>query len=516
MLSFETEDRLANFFLYLSSEYKEADLIKGRLNTHLNFDPFAIFSRLDRKAKGHIDINDISDFFNSHAVYATDLECGNILTWFDNNNDGVLTYGEFLNLILADETRNLSNINCVCKCIRGVMLHPEIENILCDLLCKELLFNRNAKNMLLNVRCRFDFDIQKLFSALTSTAFITKENMRKFMIRTKLQFTENDIDNIMKKCSIEKTGRITFSDIQKIFELPLDEINYAKYSTSIEANNYQTLSTLGNKSMYDEFKTSSSLRSNGNNFASPQSDTQTSINRSSSKIVSPPQTLLKDLLELIYITEIEIEEAKTQLAFRSDFNVEDAFRAFEPYPNPTNVLTEEDLFNGLNSLGLYPTNGEVKLLLRKYSLMNTETLNYADFFDMVTPFNKQYRIMVEQRKPSPYTPKYSKSDFFLGVTKKLLGDLFEKIIIGENKIEIIRKRIGKSFTINVREFAEKIDGDKKGYISHFNLRKFYKENLSNIADDFKGIDLSFIRFDRNRDGKVEYDDIVRECKQIYN
>jgi Ca2+-binding EF-hand superfamily protein len=54
------------------------------------------------------------------------------------------------------------------------------------------------------------------------------------------------------------------------------------------------------------------------------------------------------------------------------------------------------------------------------------------------------------------------------------------------------------------------------------LRQLYKEKVlknkstytNDIYDD-KEVDLCFIRFDRDRDGKVSYDDVINETCEFY-
>ena len=237
--------------------------------------------------------------------------------------------------------------------------------------------------------------------------------------------------------------------------------------------------------------------------------------------ITSSSSLLIDLFELIYQSENELEKIKSKLAIRNDFNVDDAFRLFENKTTPQNILTEYDMFTGLNSLGLYPTGNEIKLLIKRYSLQNTCTLNFADLFDMLVPFDKDYRKAVESRNPSPYTPKFNRGDLFLGETNRILGEVFEKMIVSENKIELLRKRISKAYGINVREFVMNVDNEKKGFISCEDLRQLFKEKVfnnkssSDINDTNKEVDLCFIRFDRDRDGKVSYDDGINETCEFY-
>lgn len=102
------------------------------------------------------------------------------------------------------------------------------------------------------------------------------------------------------------------------------------------------------------------------------------------------------------MAESQIEEAKVSLALRPDFNCEDAFRIFEL--NGRGFINECDLKCGLNLIGVFPTDHEVRLLMKRFDLQKQGVLNYADFFDMVVPFEKEYRTLVENRCPNSCCP----------------------------------------------------------------------------------------------------------------
>ena len=519
MLSFETEDRISKFLLFLSTSHQNIDTIKRDLNALAEFDPFAIFSRIDRSFKGHIDYIDIYQFFNDNMIYITSSEAKSIIAWYDADCDGLLSYGEFLSMIIADEARTLPTgaFNCNCRDIRGTTLSFPVETGVCDLLEKELRFNRFAQENVVDCRCRFDVTVERCFKALGGNAnLIQKTGIRTFLIRNKRKFTEKDIDIITNKLDIEKKGRITLFDIDKVFTFfgqynnnnPNGGIISNSSSEFNTSHNYSKIASLNGKSI-DINNTSPLVKT----WTSPHS-MSTSFNLRPFPAITSPSSLIVDLLEVIYRTEIALESQKCALALRNDFNVDDAFIVFEHNPNPNNELTECDLQTGLNALGLFPTNTELKLLIRKYSLLNTNTLNYGDFFDMLVPFDKDYRNMIERRPSSPFTPKFNRSDFFLGETKKILADLLEKAIVSENKIEIVRKRISKSYTINVREYVMSIDKGRKGFIDVNDIRDFVRDKINKDAKD-KECDLMFIRLDRDRDGKVNYDDIIYECREYY-
>jgi len=71
---------------------------------------------------------------------------------------------------------------------------------------------------------------------------------------------------------------------------------------------------------------------------------------------------LRDLIEI----ENEVEKAKIDLTYRTDFNVEDAFRNFEL--DGRGYVTDVDIKYGLNGLDVFATREEIVLLIKRYDI----------------------------------------------------------------------------------------------------------------------------------------------------
>lgn len=277
---------------------------------------------------------------------------------------------------------------------------------------------------------------------------------------------------------IQKNYRISIAEIERIFYYPNQEHLYSNNTNkplSPIRNNKSINDKSNNNKNNQSYMSQSlnlSLRNTGecNNTSLTSSQFLSNSFNASNNIKSPMSSkqsndeLLFSLFSLIIQTESQIEQMKIELSLRSDFNAEDAFAVFES--NNSGSIYPSDLQYGLSCFGLNPTRNEVYLLMQKYSLMNTDSLNYADFFDMVIPFDKDARRMIEKRLPSPYVPKYDRTNCFLGRTKDIIGRLIEYIIISENKLEVIRKQINRKLTIDFTKFCEEIDINKKVYITH--------------------------------------------------
>ena len=215
-------------------------------------------------------------------------------------------------------------------------------------------------------------------------------------------------------------------------------------------------------------------------------------------------TFINFIREIMNI-ENQIENYKIELSLRSDFNIEDAFKIFEL--NGRGIINEADLKYGLNLLDIYASDKDIKLIMRRADIRKNNLISYADFFDLIVPFEKNYRNMIENRLPSNFIPKYNKADVFMLSTKIYFQNLIRLIINLENKLEKLRYCLGDAKS-QLNCIFKNMDRCKRGFITDEDLNYFMKCNGICCTD--REIGLAFIRFDKNRNGKVELWEIADE------
>lgn len=511
MLSFDTQQSLLNFFLFSIENLTHIDIIKRELNANLDFDPTNVFNAVDSLDKGYINTNDINAFLTTNMIYSTEFEINILISYFDHNDDGVLSYEEFINLIYAFEMRDFSTKRNSAK--GKQFLSFEVQSLLCDVFQRQIRFIRQCTELINRLKRKSDFDIQNIFSLIKQVnknnknddslllSFINKNELDLFISnkvlgkhKNNLLYGDKESELLFNWLNVSKTGNISIKDLCVIFQI---ENSLRKKHTS---------------------SLSSQMDSSNNNY-NRLANKYTYNNHIQNKIVSSPQSqpktpsytqyaIINSLFELLYTIEQNLEQYKIKLSKRNDFNVDDAFLFFEENPFSKNFLTENDLQYGLNKISIFPTHSEISLLIRRFSSMKGKFINYSDFFNMLVPYIKSYRNIVANKHGNYFESKC----LFLGETIKCIRNVLEKEIVYENKIHIIRKKIASSYSIDINEFITKLDKGKKGYLNVYDIRKFYKEVLcvSNVNDVV--CDLVFLRLDKGYKGRVTYEDVIYECR----
>ena len=220
------------------------------------------------------------------------------------------------------------------------------------------------------------------------------------------------------------------------------------------------------------------------------------------------QKLFNDLLKKLMQVESEIERIKIDLACNPEFNCEDAFRLFEL--EGRGFLDKEDLKYGLNLLDINPSDQELRLLMKRFDLKNQGGINYADFFDIIVPFEKEYRAMVEDRIPNTCCPCRCLDTFSFN-TVSLLKKLFNLIIFSENEINNMRRSF-VTLRLKLRDIFGLLDYCRNGYFTNSDLMMYLQKEC--LLGDPKDADLLFIRLDKNRNGKIDYREVEDEVTTL--
>ena len=279
--------------------------------------------------------------------------------------------------------------------------------------------------------------------------------------------------------------------------------------TKQKCSNIFVTGVSGLNSLKNKYIKKSSDIINSTNFESYQNSKKQNIFGGDNKYNSYEQEQFNDFLIKLMEIEGEIEQMKIELSSNQDFNCEDAFRIFEL--DGKDFLDKEDLKYGLNLLNIYPTEHDLKLLIKRFDLQKIGVITFEDFFDLIVPFEKMFRTNVEKRLPRSCCPCKCLDAFSLG-TINSLKSLFNFIIRAENQINNIRRNMG-TLRIKLRDIFGLIDKTKKGFFNN-NDFLFYLQNEEITYND-KNSDLLFIRLDKNRNGKIDYREVEDELQTLY-
>ena len=548
MYSSETEKKLGKLLMILAEGERTIEISRQVLSDLKEFDSFQIFKNIDIEDNNKIDSYSILNYLRIKGIYCSEEEASLIVLFYDQDYDNALSYPEFINIIQSDKVLKKS-LNKSPK----DKIPFEVDYSLNKLLEKEVELSRNIIYALKDIKCRYDFNIHNLYHKLKYYNSITDESLKNYLDNNEISYLESDIKSIKKRLDLNKDGIIDLCEFHAFLGFPeciyccpcincescgkclcdscynnipcyshgiiqnknnkisneeIKEYNYNYNSGENIINNNIHLSQLSESNNFDyknKIKTPlNNIKENEANYISKGLSLRTSprrkynpIEKYLNKYEETNINQFNDFFKLLMEAENDIEKIKIELAKREDFNCGDTFLIFEKENN--GFITKDDFKNGLYLLDIKTDDFIINLLFKRFDLMKKDELNYPDFFDMIIPFEKIYRNIIEERTQKSDSCEQS-LNLLSEETKEIMKNVLNIIIRYE--IEINEKR--KDLAIIIRKLKDIFNLFDKNGIGYFGFNEFInymKEN--NLLDDKTlNPDLLFIRLDKNRNGKI--------------
>ena len=628
----EIEIITCKLLMEIAEGERSIEITRRVLSDCIEFDSYQIFKQLDLDNKNAISPKNIIDFLFKKKINMSPREAILIILFYDKDQDGLLSYDEFVDLI---ESKNKTN-----KRIKKFVLYDNgisynIEFSLEKLFTKELKLSKDIISTLNILKNKSYFDIHDIYHSIKGLNDINIENLRNFLDKMNISFLESDLQFIFNRLDINKDGKIDFVEFHSLFGFPncfyccpciecpfcgtkccneclfgtngcihhnlkspcncpkngnLINNNYSNLSNSpINSNLEEIISKslslrlsperkyapfqielcekchnipcicklnktninsnfILNKSIKDsnsfinnisplrtneEEKISDSLSlrlsperkyapyeielencSNCNNFPcicknqslnnSNKRINKNYINNNNNDLSNDDINQINEFLNLLMEGEKVIELYKVELAIKNDFNCEDIFRLFEY--NGRGFISFEDLKYGLDLLDIKTNEYVISLLMNRFDLKKKDQINYADFFDMIVPFQRSYRNLVETRIPLSNNPE-NILNILDKTTISCLKILMACIIDFELRINDIRKKMNH-LKRKISKFFKFIDINNLGYFEYSDLINYLQKSKINYKR--LNADLLFIRLDKKRNGRINYEEFEDE------
>ena len=287
-------------------------------------------------------------------------------------------------------------------------------------------------------------------------------------------------------------------------ELMKSPNNSQKYYNYTDNNNYNNEN---NDSYVNQINSNDNVISSYENYKKNQNE---NLNNNKDNKNEEEENQFINYLKKAMLHESKVEKLKIDLSLRIDFNWEEVFRIFEI--EGRGLLTKEDLINGFNKFGIYPKDLDISLLLKRYDLKKEGYISYPNFFDLIVPFSKYHRILVDKRKIKNENLNVNPNEFNKE-TLNCIRNLFVTIFNGE----FILNKIKESFSSLKEKFNDifhLLDPLGDGYIGEKELAIFLQNN--EIFNNSNDCDLLFLRLNKLRNGKIEFQELCEEIEPIYD
>ena len=474
---------------------------KQRLNDHYTFEPYALFSRIDRDDKKFITKEDLIAFLADNNI-TIDINRSTVdlfIEYYDRDFDSKLNFTEFLNFVLNKDNnliRSISTQRETYKLSNDEYLQKDLEELTCQVLLSEFyLFEySNVKKMEIFSQ-KGSVDLLNLFIEMDTdkNGYISCEDIETFLSKRKIKICTDELQAFISLFDEDLDGELNWNEYLFMilpsptnYEYNLDELKMLEGKYTEYYNNRK------NEHIKENVNQMNQSTSQTYYFNSHNSNT-VNVNANTTQSFSSLASLLYQIIDF----ENQIDNMRIKLLSNENFNLTAMFNYFDRYNNQ--YISFMDFSDALESFDIISKNSI--LLFSRYDINNTGRLTQDNF----------NAIFLQTNKELPHTNFTSGQNFsdvnqIELVTKTTIVQLFNSLI---NYMAFL-STLPKWYDKNKEEVANcfnVIDKEKKGYVTEeeFNLIFDNKLNLEDLL-------LIMEKIDSDKDGKITYEDMVNLFK----
>jgi Ca2+-binding EF-hand superfamily protein len=201
---FDIDKGILEYFVNTIKLGRDCEVLKQIINQKADFEPYYVFTRIDRLDKGYIDTEDLINFLkdNEFFIPAKDKKGVDLLIeYYDRDFDGKLNFEEFLMLILNKTNSTLRAVSTQRKTLKTPhydYLSDELENLASKLIIKELNLFQWADKKKVELHMN-KFDLLDVFVMIDcdKDGFINLEDMEKFLRGKDVILYKEEINSII-------------------------------------------------------------------------------------------------------------------------------------------------------------------------------------------------------------------------------------------------------------------------------------------------------------------------------
>ena len=236
MISKETSSLICDLLMTLSQKESKLEIIRQVIADIEEFDAYQVFTYLDKESKNFLTDFNIFQFLQKNGVECTIEEVKFIILFYDENFDGVLSYTEFLGIILSDSNFTLRKRTRekIGSNYGKNNLPFKVEYTLVNLFNRELELIRSCWAIIKKIKSRADFNLQEIYHCMKGFDDINSESIKTFLQANFVDFSEEDIRAIMKRMDINRDSKIDFNEFHLFFCFP--NMHYSAKCNCVEIN----------------------------------------------------------------------------------------------------------------------------------------------------------------------------------------------------------------------------------------------------------------------------------------
>ena len=433
----------------------------------------SIFNKYDYKIKTKKDTKNKNNNINNNTNNNTNNNLNNISNNYSNNNiiNNYTNNNKINNNTNNNKINNNTNTNNNANNINNNKNNINKIN--------NNIINNNTNNNIINNNKN---NINDTFNNNTNNNKVNN-NINKNINNNNLNNIYNDINDNINNNKVKKNKH---SSLPK-YKFKKSNTFNPNYDFSVSKSNFYIENSHNNSKIKNLDVTNKKIKNN-NTFRKKK------VLNYNKKFNS-----LYNLLINFVKQDTTIEGTRQLLSTRDDSNLEDLFELFDH--SSKELISSMDFIQTLKEFDLILTMDDIKFLYKKFNKNLNEYFDYEEFCEIILP-KKYSTAKIISEKPN--------NNFFdlSDETKNIICLLFQNIIEGEKSNENFRKIIGIEEECNAFDLFNKLKRNYSIGIYKEDIANFMKKNKHRLNN--KEIELLMDRFDKNKDGMIDYKEFLSE------
>ena len=210
------DEKILEFFSFLSKLEQSAQVRRKVLTDYYDYNPEKIFRLLDTENKGYINSNNIFSFLDKFNISYSDETVKLLIIFYDSDFDGNLSFQEFIPLIQNNNAINSKIVNGNLKDNNDVSFN--IIYCLTKIFEKEIELNQYILKIIIQINENISYSLLEIFNKLSlNKQFITSYDIIDYLDNKNIDYSDSQINDIMKRLDINKDGKIDFNEFKYLF-----------------------------------------------------------------------------------------------------------------------------------------------------------------------------------------------------------------------------------------------------------------------------------------------------------
>jgi Ca2+-binding EF-hand superfamily protein len=213
------ESQLARALKEQADLDRDLENLKNELSLKSDYNLLDAFRFFDQEGRGFITKTELRFGFNEFGLYPTSDECYLIMRKYDTDNDGLLRYADFAEMMTpkASEYANILNdrIPTYADKNRLNLVFTYTTKNSMKLVLNSILKNENAsEDIRLRLNRRPLFSVYESFKALDKSdkGFVSLSEFKDMLIENGIYASYKDLDNLVHRYDKNQDGRVSYYD----------------------------------------------------------------------------------------------------------------------------------------------------------------------------------------------------------------------------------------------------------------------------------------------------------------